>query len=245
MLARSLSLEVSSRSWRMTSSWRANSCLGKADTLEETPFQTARREAFEEIGLPFEDHEIPAPFQIEHLCELPVNLAVTALGVRPCVAMLHNKAPTGEEGSNTVESLKSRLDAKEVEAIFTAPLRSFLEKQPVDAHGKAQKDWYRGVWSSWNDMRWRMHNFYVRRKSPSQGGDKIQTFRVWGLTARMLLDAARVAYGKDPDFEHNASIGDEDLVRKSFEAGQLGPVRSAKSRINRETMTADQKPWKI
>ncbi|PTU17565.1 hypothetical protein P175DRAFT_0496278 [Aspergillus ochraceoroseus IBT 24754] len=42
---------------------------GKSDSLEETPFQTARREANEEIGLPNIHHHLPRPFAVQHLCE--------------------------------------------------------------------------------------------------------------------------------------------------------------------------------
>ncbi|KAJ5520472.1 hypothetical protein N7463_000925 [Penicillium fimorum] len=43
----------------------------------ETAFQTARREASEEIGLPDINQRLPPPFSVEHLCELPANLART------------------------------------------------------------------------------------------------------------------------------------------------------------------------
>jgi peroxisomal coenzyme A diphosphatase NUDT7 len=29
----------------------------------------------------------------------------------------------------------------------------------------------------------------------------MQRYKVWGMTARMLVDAARLAYGEEPDFE--------------------------------------------
>ncbi|ROT36884.1 hypothetical protein SODALDRAFT_335099 [Sodiomyces alkalinus F11] len=61
---------------------------GKADSVHETPYQIARREAWEEIGLPL-DARLPKPFRIEPLCELPCNMAQTHLVVRPCVAFLH------------------------------------------------------------------------------------------------------------------------------------------------------------
>lgn len=65
---------------------------GKADSIEETEFAIARREAFEEIGLPTAENEeksLPEGFHAEELCCLPFNLAKTELVVRPCVAFLH------------------------------------------------------------------------------------------------------------------------------------------------------------
>lgn len=116
---------------------------GKADLLTETAFQTARREAFEEIGLPLDDSKLPPPFRVEHLCQLPMNLARTELGVRPTVAFLttqqapesgtsNNKSNThgGDSGSvpDVAETLIPRLDAKEVAAVFTAPFHNFLRE---------------------------------------------------------------------------------------------------------------------
>ncbi|KAF8476999.1 hypothetical protein BDZ91DRAFT_708507 [Kalaharituber pfeilii] len=83
---------------------------GKADSLTETPQETARREAYEEIGLPLPTHNfvlsVPVTpsqsadplkkkhyrFQITHLAELPCSLSKTNIAVRPCVALL---LPTG------------------------------------------------------------------------------------------------------------------------------------------------------
>jgi hypothetical protein len=33
-------------------------------------------------------------------------------------------------------------------------------------------------------------------------------YRVWGMTARILVDCARVAYGSEPQFEHTNHFGD-------------------------------------
>lgn len=41
--------------------------------------------------------------------------------------------------------------------------------------------------------------------------DGLSRFRVFGMTARILVDAARVAYGEDPEFEHNSHFGEFPL----------------------------------
>lgn len=203
---------------------------GKADTLEETPFQIARREAWEEIGLPNDDSQIPPPFRIEHLCQLPFSLARTALAVRPCVAFLHSDDASGNQAASVEDTLIPRLDAKEVAAVFSAPFHNFLKSEDevpegVKVPGK-RSDWYQGQWTEWHkghwagDGRWRMHKFHVpidnqkvtKPKVRDGGQDSIaekleeeeeetQRYLVWGMTARILVDAARLAYGEEPEFE--------------------------------------------
>ncbi len=258
---------------------------GKSDTLAESPFSTARREAFEEIGLPQTDDKIPG-FSVEHICELPASLAKTELGVRPCVAFLYpsNSSPTsastsaplpptststtdslspsttaeGEEEPSVEEKLIPRLNPGEVAAVFTAPFQSFLRKEwtgagpgPVQKNGKPEK-WYRGSWTEWNESRWRMHNFYIPRplappsssqnssvsvtpgSSPVRGHafansgeddasgiEEPTNFRVWGMTARILVDAARLAYGQEPEFQHNSHFGDEALIERLLKVGRM------------------------
>ncbi|KAL2165474.1 hypothetical protein VTH06DRAFT_774 [Thermothelomyces fergusii] len=256
---------------------------GKADTLQETPYQIARREAWEEIGLPLDDSKLPPPFRIEHLCYLPMNLARTEVVVRPCVALLHtgdaavtdpgpatsplnssssapSAPPTSTSASGAArssprveESLIPRLDAKEVAAVFSAPFHNFL--RATDEAGPAgsarQKlppgPWYEGNWTTWHDSPWRVHFFYVPvtdqtvvkpgalpERAPDEHRDAdadadrgSQRYKVWGMTARILVDAATVAYGEEPEFEHNEHFGDEALIEKLAREGRLGEKKGA------------------
>ncbi|KAG9188617.1 hypothetical protein G6011_07322 [Alternaria panax] len=254
---------------------------GKADTLEESPWDVARREADEEIGLPMNEEKLRG-FTVEHLCELPVNLAKTELGVRPCVAFLRpthassNASASSEAGSHSVEEkLMPRLDPREVAAVFTAPFHNFLRKEwegegpaPVQKDGRPEK-WYRGSWTDWHESKWRMHNFYMPRpppspslpRSPSHSAprsssepppkklpdrddprpepsaiDTLTTFRVFGMTARILVDAARVAYGEEPEFEHNSHHGDEEMIRKLLKMGRLREVTKKGEVLTREVL---------
>ncbi|OIW35119.1 hypothetical protein CONLIGDRAFT_41943 [Coniochaeta ligniaria NRRL 30616] len=233
---------------------------GKADSVDETPYQIARREAWEEIGLPMDDTKLPAPFRIEHLCYLPLSLARTELVVRPCVALLHANLPPVSTSSisspNTTtttptpsveETLIPRLDAKEVAAVFSAPFHNFLRgtdeppppesKQPLTLPpGK----WYEGTWTNWHDHPWRMHFFHVpvthqRVAKPRvrEGGlaslgedDPAEPepgrYKVWGMTAQILVDAACVAYGERPEFEHHASFVDERIIAQLDRMGRFG-----------------------
>jgi len=198
---------------------------GKADTLEETPFEIARREAMEEIGLPNDNSKIPRPFRIEHLCQLPFSLARTALAVRPCVAFLHSDGDSDNTAASVEDSMIPRLDAKEVAAVFSAPFHNFLRAEDEVREGEnvpgKRSDWYNGSWIAWHEGPWRLHNFFVpinnqkvSKPKIREGGqaaiaeqldddeeDGLQRYKVWGMTARMLVDAARVAYGEEPEFE--------------------------------------------
>ncbi|GME51238.1 Nudix domain-containing protein [Neofusicoccum parvum] len=264
---------------------------GRADALSETPFQTARREAFEEIGLPLSPTALPPPFRIEHLCQLPANLARTELGVRPCVAYLaadrgNNLSPSA--AAVTAEDvLIPRLSAQEVAAVFTAPFRGFLSADAETGASAGEEEaggeaagfpatWYRGVWTDWHESRWRMHNFYVPvrrgsvarprgkagregegeppRKRPRRAaavaaesaikgakgdGDPLadlERFRVFGMTARILVDAARVAYDEEPQFEHNSHFGDEDMIARLLKMGRLSPERKKGDVLTREVL---------
>ncbi|KAI1845710.1 hypothetical protein JX265_008693 [Neoarthrinium moseri] len=215
---------------------------GKADSLTETPYQIARREAWEEIGLPMDDAKIPRPFRIEPLCCLPCSLAKTELAVRPCVAFLHADDVPGRPAALVDESMIPRLDAKEVAAVFSGPLHNFLraEDEPTAGETPPDGDWYDGRWAEWHDEPWRVHNFWVpvnnqRVTKPKvrDGGqaaladeleaeeDTTQRFLVWGLTGRMLVDTARIAYGEEPDFEHNPHYGDEKIIARLESQGRL------------------------
>jgi hypothetical protein len=222
-------------------------------------------------------------FSVEHLCELPANLARTELGVRPCVAFLRPtntslSAAASSSGSNDLsveERLIPRLDPKEVAAVFTARFHNFLRKEwegegpaPVQKDGRPEK-WYRGSWTDWHESRWRMHNFYMPRpprtslshntsnaspqSSPEPSShsalptgddprpelsalDSLTTFRVFGMTARILVDAARVAYGEEPEFEHNSHHGDEEMIARLLKMGRLSEVRQKGEVLTKEVL---------
>ncbi|GKZ17111.1 hypothetical protein AbraIFM66951_006798 [Aspergillus brasiliensis] len=230
---------------------------GRADTLSETPFQTARREAKEEIGLPELDEQLPRPFTVEHLCEFPANLARTELVVRPCVALLHSFDERTGENADPEVSLIPRLDAREVAAVFTAPFRNFLRSTDEEGVGGDPTDWYQGSWTEWHQEDWRMHQFFVpvrpkevvkpKNRSEEQKeavsqleeqekSSQVTRYRVFGMTARMLVDVARVAYAEEPEFEHNSHFGDEAMIEKLRKIGRLSPIRRTGDQLTRRDM---------
>ena len=281
--------------------------LGRADAMEESPFQTARREAQEEIGLPELDKELPRPFTVEHLCELPANLARTELVVRPCVALLHSyDAATGANEDPEV-SLIPRLDAREVAAVFTGPFHNFLrsrDEAEQQIEGENPDEWYQGAWTEWHQSNWRskfdffflftsfnvlfaapllpgrsmsddelywltytfsllVHQFFVpvrdravvkprssrsqsqkeaveklaeQENEQEQAGHTTARYRVFGMTARMLVDVARVAYAEEPEFEHNSHFGDEDMIARLRKIGRLSTQRRPSDELTKEDM---------
>ena len=96
-----------------------------------------------------------------------------------------------------------------------------------------------------------MHQFFVRANDrvarprtgqshtntlEAQEQGQVPRYRVFGMTARILVDAARVAYQQEPEFEHNSHFGDEAMIAKLRRLGRLGAVRKHSDELTRETM---------
>ncbi|KAK5939731.1 8-oxo-dGTP diphosphatase [Knufia obscura] len=225
---------------------------GKAEK-DETAQQCARREASEEIGLPEKDDRLPPPFWIEHLCEMPTNLAKTELVVVPVITFLHSYDEKTGQDANVGEQLLPRLDAREVAAVFSMPFKNLLYKDDLpdepNLPGKPS-DWYRGSWSDWHQVRWRMHNFFVpvtnqtvtkpkktdTQKAAADHLEGLERYRVFGMTARILTDAARVAYAQEPEFQHNSHFGDEDMIGRLRRIGRLGDLRKPGEELTGEML---------
>lgn len=225
--------------------------------------------------------DLPPGYTVQHLTELPTNLAMTELGVRPCVAYLKAPAPSPlNQHPDAARDLLPKLDAKEVAAVFTAPFHNFLRERDEDpAQREVEGEWYKGSWHSWHSSAWRMHNFSVpvtsstsflakrpesytdprasadKKAPPAQSrgssmqpplprsfyrvsGDALAQprYRVFGMTARILVDAARVAYGEEPKFEHNSHFGDEEMIERLIAIGRLGEERREGEVLTREVI---------
>ncbi|KAK9370846.1 hypothetical protein V1509DRAFT_614942 [Lipomyces kononenkoae] len=193
---------------------------GKADSDSESAFTIARREADEEIGLPLLLD--PKKYLFEEIVILPAHLAHNWLVVRPCVAYISHRNPTqGPIEINEVLDLDQCTSSEEVSVVFTAPFERFLH---------AGDDWYKGSWMNWSGLKRRQHVFSVRASDNDiiLNKDDIidqSVYKVWGLTARMLLDAGRIGYGREPEMAYLPKDGDELLISKLIEIGKLGPIR--------------------
>lgn len=54
-----------------------------------------------------------------------------------------------------------------------------------------------------------------------EDADKIGRYKVWGMTAHVLVDAARLAYDEVPEMEHNPHMGDEGIIVEMDEEGRF------------------------
>ncbi|KAF8456215.1 NUDIX hydrolase domain-like protein, partial [Terfezia claveryi] len=196
---------------------------GKADTLTETPEDTARREAYEEIGLPLPNHNFQIRFSVTHLTELPCHLSQNNLAVRPVVAVLLPAVNKLDIPIDLESLLIPHLDPKEVSAVFSTPLEAFLAKTYPREYTKPPTptpgEWYKGKLQNWNGRDWYMHEFMA--PVWAHKAEVLMHYRVWGMTARILIDVARIAYEKEPEFECLEEKGDEDMIAGLWDHGML------------------------
>ncbi|KAK4057275.1 8-oxo-dGTP diphosphatase [Microbotryomycetes sp. JL221] len=154
---------------------------GKQDDGDMTLEATARREAFEEIGLP------PNPNVVRYLTTLPPFLARSLLLVTPVVVFILDS------------SLKPNLNPDEVDDVFSFPLRGFLQHKGTtqvlgtsvpDEVLKGIKEYHMHIDYPWFDnVPHRYHHFEAKPKP------------ITGLTAEILIHVAQIAYNEKAEFE--------------------------------------------
>ncbi|KAF7365932.1 Glycoside hydrolase family 5 protein [Mycena venus] len=148
---------------------------GKWDPEDRTIEDTARREAFEEIGLPRDKLKVPL------LCILEPFLAARNLIVTPVIVLILD---------NTLRFPFSLTHSP----LFSPPLPRFpTEPELIEVPYHTTNEWtYPGP----NDttLTTRAHRFLTGREA---GGIK----PVFGLTAAILIHAASIAHARQPDFE--------------------------------------------
>ncbi|KAF7332625.1 Glycoside hydrolase family 5 protein [Mycena kentingensis (nom. inval.)] len=182
---------------------------GKVEPKDRTIEDTARREAFEEIGLPLDRMKVPL------LCILEPFLASNNLVVTPVVVLILDN------------TLRPILNAAEVATLFSHPLSAFLSSTPpfptepelIEVPYHTSDDWtYQGP----NGIKRvaRAHRFLTGREA---GGIK----PVFGLTAAILIHAASVAHAHPPDFEVMPPDGMSAPARIAWAALTNTPFREA------------------
>ncbi|PRT54714.1 Peroxisomal coenzyme A diphosphatase 1, peroxisomal [Wickerhamiella sorbophila] len=179
---------------------------GKADDANESPVEVARREAYEEIRFPL-GSDLPGGSSIEDICMLPAYMSSRFLAVVPCVSYL--KVPRDElSRANIPKFLGKGPWSSEVHSIFTAPLSSFLTPQ-----------FYEYKRENWGGLCFHQHYIKIPPMEKKVGEpDKIV---VWGLTANILIDVARLVFNREPSMPHRpvGSIGDQDLLTALIDHG--------------------------
>ncbi|KAI9057635.1 hypothetical protein FKP32DRAFT_1762267 [Trametes sanguinea] len=153
---------------------------GKWEPRDKSIEKTARREAFEEIGLPLDYKKVPL------LCILEPFLARNQLIVTPVVVLILDK------------TLRPILNRAEVASLFSHPLAAFLRSEPpfpLETQMLELKyHTYTDIESNTVPGKVRMHTFLTGREA---GGTK----PIFGLTASILIEVASIGYGREPDFE--------------------------------------------
>ncbi|KAJ7264192.1 NUDIX hydrolase domain-like protein [Mycena rebaudengoi] len=156
---------------------------GKADPEDRSIEDTARREAYEEIGLPRDNIKVPL------LCIMEPFIAANSLIVTPVVVLILDN------------TLRPILNTAEVASLFSHPLASFLSSSPpfpteselAEVPYHTSGEWkYPGPNGEMKTARY--HRFLTGREA---GGIK----PVFGLTASILIRVATVGYATAPDFE--------------------------------------------
>ncbi|KAF9516774.1 hypothetical protein BS47DRAFT_1291844, partial [Hydnum rufescens UP504] len=154
---------------------------GRYEPGDKNLEDTARREAFEEIGLPRDRHRIPL------LCTLEPFPTGNHLLVTPIVVLILDP------------DIRPILNEPEVSALFSHPLRSFLsrtapfDRSPLDPSDALKREYY-----SYRDIPWgqslvRMHRFLT-------GREELGVKPVYGLTATICLHVASIGYARPPEF---------------------------------------------
>ena len=64
---------------------------------------------------------------------------------------------------------------------------------------------------------------------------------MYGMTARILVDAARVEYGEEPEFEHNSHFGDEEMIERLIKIGRLSVEKKEGEMLTREVIAQAKK----
>ncbi|KAJ7225070.1 NUDIX hydrolase domain-like protein [Mycena haematopus] len=179
---------------------------GKVEPEDRTIEETARREAFEEIGLPRNKLQVPLLCVLEpflssnHLIVTPVVVLILDNTLRARLALHFARLPL--KSDTVFGTPQPILNTSEVASLFSHPLSSFLSSSPpfpteselveVPYHTTSDHA-YLGP----NDEIFptRAHRFLTGREA---GGIK----PVFGLTAAILIKAASIAHApRVPDFE--------------------------------------------
>ncbi|KAH9833854.1 NUDIX hydrolase domain-like protein [Rhodofomes roseus] len=176
---------------------------GKWEPRDRNLEQTARREAFEEIGLPIDNRKVPLLCILEpFIAGSPGQLIVT-----PVVVLVLDK------------TIKPILNTPEVASLFSHPLAALLHSEPPFA---TEQEMLELKYHTHHDVDWRgrgkvrMHRFLTGREA---GGTK----PIFGFTAGVLIRVATIGYGREPDFDVYTPDQPSQEERIAFEL-QVNPI---------------------
>lgn len=174
---------------------------GKADSEDESSFHVATREAWEEVGLPLDS-------PIEHIKTMPAYLSSRYLMVVPEIAWLPPEHTVINRNTNLPMLIDPGHQSPEVKIVFSAPVRKFLDRHQ-----------YHSADENWFGMKFKQH--YFEMLSPKKRIGDPAMIKVWGLTANILIDIARLAFDREPSFPHRVKgqYGDQQLLQALADKG--------------------------
>ncbi|KDN46794.1 hypothetical protein K437DRAFT_256069 [Tilletiaria anomala UBC 951] len=194
---------------------------GRFEANDPSLEATARREAWEECGLPIDTS------RVQKLCELRSFLSANELVVTPVVVLI------------TDPTIQPRLNPQEVSSVFSLPLACFLQHNPTPSMraylrlppkpsnedlarmpstmASGISDWHTCRDALWLGRRYRRHTFWDTRNP------------VMGLTSDILIHAAMLAYDQEPDYVRLAlgQPSTDELILSAF----TGPLATRKRRV--------------
>jgi 8-oxo-dGTP pyrophosphatase MutT (NUDIX family) len=202
---------------------------GKSDHEGESGYDVARREAMEEIGLPYDEELNKQGFVLEKLNEMPHYLSRTFLSVRPVVCFLQNEDAPYEK----IHDINFILNPGETSSIFSVPLLDLIDKSMKKEYLRKTLNHYK-----WGKLRWPIKHYFYPAKNENEIPwlDNIQDLSsdeelepdgsqdhhfpreikdLWGLTAQILYDLANISVGT-PEKNY---IGNENLLYGLTEFG--------------------------
>ncbi|KFH62296.1 hypothetical protein MVEG_11507 [Podila verticillata NRRL 6337] len=178
---------------------------GKHDPEDLDLIATAKREAFEEVGLPLDASE--------HLTTLYPVLSRHFQVVTPVIAFCTHL---------TTENIAQlRPNPGEVAAIFTTPLEHFLDP-PKGSYNYFDMNWLSSPHRVHRFDNCGADNYILETSERTESSSVLQDFKqgrkgteqdeetpfsgwsVYGLTAGVMIEVAKVAYGRPPSFLERA-----------------------------------------
>ncbi|KAF9377267.1 hypothetical protein CPB97_010302 [Podila verticillata] len=178
---------------------------GKHDPEDTDLITTAKREAFEEVGLPLDASE--------HLTTLYPVLSRHFQVVTPVIAFCTHL---------TTENIAQlRPNPGEVAAIFTTPLEHFLDP-PKGSYNFFDMHWLSSPHRVHRFDHCGADNYVLGDSEPTESSSIQRDFKqgrkgteqdeetsfsgwpVYGLTAGVMVEVAKVAYGRLPSFQEHA-----------------------------------------
>ncbi|CCD26011.2 8-oxo-dGTP diphosphatase NDAI_0G02360 [Naumovozyma dairenensis CBS 421] len=193
---------------------------GKADSSTETFEQIARREAEEEIGLPQDKNVLENRYgmKLETIStEIPCYISQTFLSVKPVVCFLYNSEfdQKNEKYTKTLDASKffGKLNPGETSSLFSVPLNDMVKHLFTDS-SDIKPEYERRVHMSknWGGLKWFIEHYYypvlntnevswlntIEDLSSEDELEDGQQYRdLWGLTAKILSDVARIGNNID------------------------------------------------